>query len=110
VRAIESREEVPPGMVAEQVGGHSSGQLLTIVKGESGPVLIASDAVHFYEEQERDRPFAVFAALGAIYAGYDRMAELAQMPGCAVLAGHDPSVMERFPPLEGMAGLAVRVG
>jgi glyoxylase-like metal-dependent hydrolase (beta-lactamase superfamily II) len=109
VRTTEGEEEILPGVTAIEVGGHSPGQQLTLVAGEEGRVLLASDAVHFYEELELDRPFGVIADLGAMYAAYDRIAELAREPGTAVVVGHDPSVMERFSPAGPSAELAVRV-
>jgi len=60
-----------------------------------GPPL-ASDAVHYYEELERDRPFATVANRPDLYAAFDQISELAQAPGTRVVAGHDPLVAERF--------------
>jgi glyoxylase-like metal-dependent hydrolase (beta-lactamase superfamily II) len=108
VRTTEGEEEILPGVTAIEVGGHSPGQQLTVIAGEGGTVLLTSDAVHFYEELELDRPFAVLADLAAMYAAYDRVSELAR-GGAIVVAGHDPAVMERFPPDGAEAGLAVRV-
>jgi glyoxylase-like metal-dependent hydrolase (beta-lactamase superfamily II) len=108
VRATEGGE-ILPGVTALHAGGHSPGQQLTIVATESGRVVLTSDAVHFYEEIELNRPFAIFADLGAMHSGYDRVAELARVPGTAVVAGHDPSVMERFAAPGASADLAVRV-
>jgi glyoxylase-like metal-dependent hydrolase (beta-lactamase superfamily II) len=73
---------VAPGIELIQVGGHTPG--------------LASDAVHYYEELERDRPFATVANLPDLYAAFDQISELAQAPGTRVVAGHDPLVAERF--------------
>ena len=59
-----------------------------------GPVILASDAVHYYEELERDRPFSIVASLADMYAAFDQIRELAA--GARVVAGHDPLVAERF--------------
>ena len=40
--------------------------------------------------------------------GYRTVAELAARPGAALVAGHDPDVMNRFLVIEG--GLGVRIG
>jgi glyoxylase-like metal-dependent hydrolase (beta-lactamase superfamily II) len=109
LRLIEGCEEVLPGVSVAEVGGHSPGQLVTVVAGEGGRVVLASDAVHFYEELVLERPFAVVADLGGMYEAYERVGELARAPRTAVVAGHDPSVMERFPPVRSNLGLAVRV-
>ena len=61
-----------------------------------GTVILASDALHFYEEVERDRPFAIVADLPAMYRGYDTLAQLAAQPATHLVAGHDPLVRWRF--------------
>jgi len=64
---------------------------------DGGTVVLASDALHFYEEVERDRPFAILADLPAMYRAYDTLAQLATQPGTSLVAGHDPLVRTRFP-------------
>ena len=88
---------VAPGIDLERVGGHTPGQAIVSVATGSGRVLLASDAVHYYEELERDRPFSVVADLADMYAGFDRIREMARDAGTRVVAGHDPAVMTRFP-------------
>jgi glyoxylase-like metal-dependent hydrolase (beta-lactamase superfamily II) len=90
-----------PGIELTEVGGHTPGQLIAAVAadGGSGPtstVVLASDALHFYEEVERDRPFAILADLPAMYRAYDTMAQLAKQPNTHLVAGHDPLVRTRF--------------
>ena len=87
---------VAPGIELIQVGGHTPGQAIVTVATAAGPVLLASDAVHYYEELERDRPFAIVANLPDMYAAFDQISELARTPGTRVVAGHDPLVAERF--------------
>ena len=73
--------------------------------------MLTSDAVHFYEELELDRPFGVVADLEADVRRL-RPGEAARgRAGAVVVPGHDPEVMERFPDVGGQtSGLAVRVG
>jgi glyoxylase-like metal-dependent hydrolase (beta-lactamase superfamily II) len=87
---------VAPGIELVQVGGHTPGQAIVTVATAAGPVVLASDAVHYYEELERDRPFATVANLPDMYAAFDQISELATAPGTKVVAGHDPLVAERF--------------
>jgi glyoxylase-like metal-dependent hydrolase (beta-lactamase superfamily II) len=96
-RTTTGEEEVLPGVRTIEVGGHSPGQLMVVVSVGSGSAVLTSDAVHFYEELERDRPFAVVDDLAAMRRGYERVRELAREPGAVVFAGHDPLVLERFP-------------
>jgi glyoxylase-like metal-dependent hydrolase (beta-lactamase superfamily II) len=96
-RTTAGEEEALPGVRTIEVGGHSPGQLLVVASTGSGSAVLTSDAVHFYEELELDRPFAVVDDLAAMRHGYERVRELAREPGAAVIAGHDPLVAERFP-------------
>jgi glyoxylase-like metal-dependent hydrolase (beta-lactamase superfamily II) len=72
-------------------------------------VLLASDAIHLYDELERRRPFAVVVDLESMYQGYD-LAQSARDRDQIVVPGHDPLVAERFPDVEnGAAGIALRI-
>jgi glyoxylase-like metal-dependent hydrolase (beta-lactamase superfamily II) len=107
VELIEDRAEVAPGITAVRLGGHAPGQLIFEVAGEHGPIVLASDAIHYDDELERERPFGIFVDLADMYRGYQTLREYAAC-GAAVVPGHDPSVMDRFAPLDGdAAGLAV---
>jgi glyoxylase-like metal-dependent hydrolase (beta-lactamase superfamily II) len=111
VRLTDGTEQILDGITAIVVGGHSPGQQLTVVAGGAGDVVLTSDAVHFYEELELDRPFGVVADLEAMYGAYDLVKRLGAGPGATVVPGHDPEVMARFPDVGGQtSGLAVRVG
>lgn len=109
-RMMGARTDVGPGVTAIDVGGHSPGQQILVVETSGGPVVLASDAVHLYEEFERDRPFEIVADLAEMYRGYDLVRELCGRPGAVMVPGHDPEVMDRFPRAEGPAGeFAVRI-
>ena len=97
-----------PASSAIDVGGHSPGQTILIVSTGQGEVVLTSDAIHFYEELELDRPFGVFADLREMYAGYDVLRDL-ESGGRVLVPGHDPEVMERFPGVDGPPSLAVQV-
>jgi glyoxylase-like metal-dependent hydrolase (beta-lactamase superfamily II) len=98
---------LPPGVHVEHVGGHTPGQVIVHVAARGGPVVLASDAVHLYEELERDRPYAIVSDVPAMYRGYDRVRAL-QDEGARIVAGHDPAVMARFTPL--LTGEGEQVG
>jgi len=87
--------QIAPGIELIQVGGHTPGQAIVTVSTAAGPVVLASDAVHYYEELERDRPFSIVANLEDMYAAFDQIRELAQ-DGALVVAGHDPLVADLF--------------
>lgn len=98
---VTGRTTLPGGVELVEVGGHTPGQLVVVV----GDVVIASDALHYYEELERDRPFAHVADLPAMYVGFELLRELGRTH--RLVAGHDPDVMRRFPVAGD--GLAARI-
>lgn len=104
-------KEIAPGITAIEVGGHTPGQLIVTVDGEDGPVLLASDAVHYYDEVDLDRPFLMVADLPRMYEAFDAVSKIAGSPGAKFVAGHDPLVLDRFEALDGAdPGFGVRVG
>lgn len=107
-RVLDGAAMLAPGVGAILVGGHSPGQQSLVVKGAGGPVLLASDAVHYYEELEQRLPFAILVDLDEMVRGYETLETLAEQTGAALVPGHDPSVTERFPAFGN--GLALRVG
>ncbi len=109
VTLVSDSHEVAPGVEAIEVGGHTPGQLIVRVATERGPVVLSSDAMHYYEEVDRDRPFAIVADLQAMYRTFDLLREMAGDQGCIVVPGHDPQVMDRFAAVAGCEGSAVRI-
>jgi glyoxylase-like metal-dependent hydrolase (beta-lactamase superfamily II) len=103
VRRLEGGEEIAQGVHAVLLGGHSPGQIALGIDSRGGWVVLASDAMHFYEELERDRPFGVVADLAEMYEAYDTLRELAG-PGAHLVPGHDAEVMTRYPRVDGPAG------
>lgn len=89
-------DEVFPGVRLTVLPGHTPGQLVVEVDTATGRVVLASDAVHYYDQLERDRPFHIFTDLAGMYRGYDELRRLAATPGTTVVAGHDPAVMRMF--------------
>ncbi|MDM4762981.1 N-acyl homoserine lactonase family protein [Galbitalea sp. SE-J8] len=104
---LDDTTTIAPGVRARIVGGHTPGQLLVEVDDAAGTVVIASDVIHYYEEVERDMPFAVVSDVPGMYHGYEMIRSLAANAGTRVVAGHDPEVMRRFPPIAGHPGLGV---
>ncbi|MBU6529851.1 N-acyl homoserine lactonase family protein [Streptomyces mayonensis] len=100
VTRLAGRHRLAPGIELLEVGGHTPGQLVALVRTAGGTVVLASDAVHYYEELELGRPFLVVADLEAMYRGFDDLARIAAEPDTVLLPGHDPLVLERFEPLD----------
>jgi glyoxylase-like metal-dependent hydrolase (beta-lactamase superfamily II) len=113
LRLVEGTDELAPGFELIVVGGHTPGQLIAQVDSGDRTVVLAADALHFYEELERDRPFFVVADLLDMYRGFDLLREMTQDAGRLLVAGHDAEVGTRFPERLGLAAglddLVVRV-
>jgi glyoxylase-like metal-dependent hydrolase (beta-lactamase superfamily II) len=110
IRLLDGSGPIAPGIHAVLVGGHSPGQVALVVRGRSGPIVLASDVAHFYEEVELDRPFAVVVDLEEMLRGFQTLRALSSRPGAVLVAGHDPKVMTQFPGLDGdRAGLGVLI-
>ena len=107
------RHEVAPGIEVIEVGGHTPGQSIVTVATSEGTVLLASDALHYYEEFDRDMPFTYVADLIGMYEAFDVIRELGAAGVYShLVAGHDPSTLERFTPVTTgpLAGLAATIG
>lgn len=108
VRLVDDDLIIAPGVRVLRVGGHSPGQLIVVVDTAHGQCVLASDAIHYAEELDRDMPFALFTELADMYRGYDVLRELRD-GGRMIVPGHDPAVMERFERVPDAGGLAVTV-
>lgn len=96
--------EIAPGLTVHLVGGHCAGQEIVRVRTRRGWVVLASDALHYYEELEKAVPFAVVHSVADMMLAHDRILQLADSPD-HVVPSHDPRVMQRYraprPELEG---------
>jgi glyoxylase-like metal-dependent hydrolase (beta-lactamase superfamily II) len=96
VHLIDNSEQLFPGVVVTRLGGHTPGQVMVEVGTDSGQLVLATDAVHYYEELELDRPFRLFTDLPDMYRAYDILRERGARPGTTVIAGHDPRLRSMF--------------
>ncbi len=100
--------QVAPGITVHRIGGHSKGLQCVRVNTARGPVVLASDAAHYYEHIEKNRAFTVFENLTDLLEGYRTIRNLA--PSMQhIVPGHDPEVFERYPAAQGMEGWGVRL-
>jgi glyoxylase-like metal-dependent hydrolase (beta-lactamase superfamily II) len=98
-----------PGVELVEVGGHTPGQLAVVVSTGEGTAVLASDALHYYEELERDRPFAVAGDLPGMYRAFDVLRDLGSGPRNHLVAGHDPAVRTRFAEVDAAGGGILRI-
>jgi len=89
--------ELAPGITLHPVGGHSMGLQFVRVHTKRGWVVVASDTTHFYENMDSGRPFTTAFNIGLMLEGFDALRAAA--PGPAhIVPGHDPLVMQLYPP------------
>jgi glyoxylase-like metal-dependent hydrolase (beta-lactamase superfamily II) len=98
VAFLDGDAEIAPGVTVHKIGGHSRGLQCVRVATANGPVVLASDASHFYENFEQGKVFPVTVDIADVLAGYQRIAALAGSPR-RVVPGHDPLVLQRYPAL-----------
>jgi glyoxylase-like metal-dependent hydrolase (beta-lactamase superfamily II) len=93
----EGDDEIAPGISIHHVGGHTPGMQVVRVRTERGNVVLASDAVHYYENLDAENPFPVLVSTIDYVEALRTVRRLADGPN-HVIPGHDPLVLKRFPP------------
>lgn len=92
--------EIAPGISLHHAPGHSKGLQCVRIMTEHGPIVVAADAAHFYENFEQRKPFFITVDVEATLKTYDRLTELAGGKMENVIPGHDPLVLSRYPALK----------
>jgi glyoxylase-like metal-dependent hydrolase (beta-lactamase superfamily II) len=101
--------ELADGVSLHLVGGHTAGQEIVRVRTQRGWVVLASDALHYYEELERTIPFAVAQDVSKMLSAHAVIRSLADSDDHIVPA-HDPLVLQRYPAATAdLAGFVVRL-
>lgn len=100
---------VAPGVTVYQVGGHCPGELIALVETGKGPLILASDAAHFYEQIEHGWPFFAFTDLEEMRNALKFMGELAAERSAVIVPGHDGRTRQRYPAAPGAAGAIATV-
>jgi glyoxylase-like metal-dependent hydrolase (beta-lactamase superfamily II) len=109
VRFHDGDAEIAPGVSLHLIGGHTMGMQSVRVATRRGWLVLASDASHFYANMEQTRPFPIVFSVGDMVEGYRRLRELADSPA-HIIPGHDPLVLERYPPPDGaLQGIVARL-
>jgi glyoxylase-like metal-dependent hydrolase (beta-lactamase superfamily II) len=88
--------ELFPGIHLMLIGGHTRGLQAVRVHTERGWVVLASDASHYYENMEQERPFPIVYNVADMLAGYRKVAAAADS-AAHIVPGHDPAVLKRYP-------------
>lgn len=88
--------QIADGVSAHWVGGHCAGQEILRIRTKRGWVVLASDALHYYEEYERGIPFAVAFNISDMIAAHDTIRALADSDD-HILPAHDPRLLQLYP-------------
>jgi glyoxylase-like metal-dependent hydrolase (beta-lactamase superfamily II) len=100
VKFHDGTAEIAPGVTLHLVGGHTAGMQIVRVPTARGWVVLASDASHYWANIRDGHPFPLVLDVGKMLEGFRLMNELADGPD-HIIPGHDPAVVERFPPIPG---------
>jgi glyoxylase-like metal-dependent hydrolase (beta-lactamase superfamily II) len=90
-------DEIAPGLSVHHIGGHTKGLQAVRVWTRRGWLVLASDASHFYANMDEGRPFPIVHDVAAMLEGHRTLKKLASHDDL-VIPGHDPLVLQRFPP------------
>jgi glyoxylase-like metal-dependent hydrolase (beta-lactamase superfamily II) len=101
--------KLAPGVSLHLAGGHTPGLQMVRVETETGPIVLASDAAHFYANMFLERPYPIVFHLGDMLEGWRKAVELVSGDDERVIPGHDPCVLERFEALLGSNGETVQL-
>ncbi|MFI5427145.1 N-acyl homoserine lactonase family protein [Aeromicrobium sp. UC242_57] len=95
VRVVDGDLELAPGLHVHLIGGHTQGLQVVRVHTARGWVVLASDALHYYDNFAERNPFPAIFDLERMLEGYDRLAILADSLD-HIIPGHDPHVFQRY--------------
>lgn len=99
---------IAPGVSLHRIGGHTDGLQMVRVETKRGPVVLTSDAAHFYANIKYQEPFPIIYNLADMADGWDRARRLAGSID-RIIPGHDPEVRRLYPALAGSNGETVQL-
>jgi glyoxylase-like metal-dependent hydrolase (beta-lactamase superfamily II) len=94
-----------PGVTLHHLPGHTMGLQAVRVETGRGPVVLASDAAHFWVNLERETPYPVVANVPQYLESLRALRRLAPSID-HIIPGHDPGVLARFPAEPGLRDIA----
>lgn len=98
---------VAPGVTVHLIGGHSRGLQVVRVETETGPLVLASDTAHYYENFMAGKPFPIVVDLEDMLEGFNQIRALAGGDDTRIIPGHDPLVRLGFPKVFAGSGVEV---
>jgi glyoxylase-like metal-dependent hydrolase (beta-lactamase superfamily II) len=80
IKILDGDREVLPGLRVHKVGGHTAGLQIVSVETARGPVILTSDASHFYHNIENRQPAQIITSLPEMLDAFETIDELAGLP------------------------------
>jgi glyoxylase-like metal-dependent hydrolase (beta-lactamase superfamily II) len=109
IELLSGDTELAPGITLHTTPGHTPGLQVVRVHTKRGWTVLASDASHYYENMQENRPFSTAFHIGDMIDSYRKVERLAASPR-HIVPGHDPLVMQQYPaPERSMEGVVVRL-
>jgi len=107
IRIVSGDWALQDGVDVRLLGGHTPGLQAPIVQSEAGPIVLANDTFHFYENLEQLKPVQVTVSMLDTVMAMRAVMNLADGDTGRAIPGHDPLVMQRFPTIApGVARIA----
>lgn len=100
--------EIAPGVSVHRIGGHSRGLQAVRVVTAGGPLCLASDAAHYYENYRSGKLFPIVVDRSDMLAGFEQIVALGGGDD-RVIPGHDPLVRSLYPAF-GTSGFVWKLG
>ncbi len=93
LKILDGDTDLYPGIRLVKVGGHFPGLQITVVQTGAKPVVLASDAVHQYDNLEKNIALGIYQGdFGDVAKAFETIRKIDGV----VVAGHDKQVVERF--------------
>ena len=96
VQYLDGTQTIAPGIELHRVGGHTHGIQIARVWTRSGWLVLASDAVHMYDNMNKQNPYPAVFNMRAMLDGFRDMQNLVDSPD-RIIPGHDPLIIKNFP-------------
>ena len=90
--------EIVPGVWVLSTYGHTPGHQSLLVELPSGPMIFSGDAIHVWENAEKERPFNGFYNLQDAFESIRRLKMLAAVTRGTLVPSHDPALWETYKP------------
>ena len=96
VQYLDGTQTIAPGIELHRVGGHTHGVQIARVWTRGGWLVLASDAVHMYDNMNKQNPYPAVFDMRAMLDGFRDMQNLVDSFD-RIIPGHDPLIIKNFP-------------